>query len=72
MLSLRGKFGRCAAVFRSPCMGVILIKLCSGFVEIALLFWCSPVGLLHALRASSLENTSGRLLLNGDNIIYNF
>ena len=29
------------------CMGVILIKLQSGFVEITLLCWCSPVGLLH-------------------------
>ena len=29
------------------CMGVILIKLQSGFVEIALLCWCSPVGFLH-------------------------
>ena len=28
-------------------MGVILLKLQSGFVEIALLCWCSPVGLLH-------------------------
>ena len=29
------------------CMAVILIKLQSGFVEIALLCWCSPVGFLH-------------------------
>ena len=29
------------------CMGVILIKLQSGFVEIALLCWCFPVGFLH-------------------------
>ena len=29
------------------CMGVILIKLQSSFVEIALLCWCSPMGLLH-------------------------
>ena len=29
------------------CMGVILIKLRGGFFEIALLCWCSPVGLLH-------------------------
>ena len=29
------------------CMSVILIKLQRGFVEIALLCWCSPVGLLH-------------------------
>ena len=28
-------------------MSVILIKLQSDFVEIALLCWCSPVGLLH-------------------------
>ena len=30
------------------CMSVILIKLQSGFIEIMLLCWCSPVGLLHA------------------------
>ena len=53
-------------------MGVILIKLQSSFVEIALLRWCSPVGLLHVWGASSLENTSGGLLLNGDNCVYNF
>ena len=29
------------------CMGVILIKLQSGFVQIVLLCWCSPVRLLH-------------------------
>ena len=29
------------------CMGVILMKLQSDFVEIAILCWCSPVGLLH-------------------------
>ena len=31
--------------------------------------WCSPVGLLHAWGASSLDNASGGLLLNGDNFI---
>ena len=54
------------------CVGVILIKLQSGFVEIALLRCCSPVGLLHVLGVFFLENTSGRLFLNGDNFIYNF
>ena len=54
------------------CVGVVLIKLQSGFVEIALLRCCSPVGLLHVWGASFLENTSGGLLLNGDNFIYNF
>ena len=54
------------------CMDVILIKLQSGFVEIALLRWCTPVGLLHVWGASSLENTFGGLLLNGDNFTYNF
>ena len=54
------------------CMGVILIKLESGFVEVALLRCCSPVGLLHVWGASSLETTSGKLLPNGDNFVYNF
>ena len=31
------------------CMRVILIKLQSGFVEIALLCWCSPVGSIIVL-----------------------
>ena len=53
------------------CMDVILIKLQSGIAEMALLRCCSPVGLLHVWGASFLENTSGGLLLNGDNIIYN-
>ena len=54
------------------CVGVILIKLQSGFVEIALLRCCSPVGLFHIWGESPLENTSEGLLLNGDNFIYNF
>ena len=52
------------------CMSVILIKLESGFVENALLRCCSPVGLL--LFWEALQNTSGGLLLKGDNLIYNF
>ena len=54
------------------CVGVILTKLQSGFVEIALLHCCSPVGLLHVCRASFLQNTSEGLLLNKYNFIYNF
>ena len=54
------------------CVGLILIKLQSGFVEIAFLHCCSPVGLLHVCGASSLGNTSGGLLLNRDNFIYDF
>ena len=54
------------------CLGVNLTKLQSGFVEIALMRCCSPVGLLHVWGVSSLENTSGGLLLNGYNFIYNF
>ena len=41
------------------CVGVILIKLQSGFVEIALLRCCFPVGLLHVWGTSSFENKSG-------------
>ena len=55
-----------------PCVGVISIKLRSGFVDIALLHCCSPVGWLHVCRASFLENTSGGLLLNKHNFIYDF
>ena len=33
---------------------------------------CSPVYLLDACRASSLGNTSGGLLLNRDDFIYDF
>ena len=55
------------------CVGVILVKLqICGFVEIALLLCCSPVGLFYAWGASFSENTSGGLLLNKDNFIYNF
>ena len=54
------------------CVGVILIKLQSGFIEIALLHCCSPVGLLHVCRASFLESTYGGLLLNEDNFTYDF
>ena len=51
------------------CVDVVLTMLQSDFVEIALLYCCSPVGLLHICRASFLENTSGGLLLNKDNFI---
>ena len=54
------------------CMGVILKKLQSGFVVIAFLDCCSPVGLLHVCRGSFLEKNSGGLFLNKDNLIYNF
>ena len=49
-------------------MGVISIKLQSGFVKVAFLHCCSPVGFL--CRASFLQNTSGGLLLNKHNLIY--
>ena len=45
------------------CVGMILIKLQSGFVEIMLLHYCSLVGLCHVCRASFLEKTSRRLIL---------
>ena len=41
-----------------PGMGVISIKLQSGFAEIALLRGCSHVDLLRICMASFLENTS--------------
>ena len=44
----------------------------SGFVEITILHCSSPMGLLHVYRASISENTSGGLLLNKDNLIYDF
>ena len=47
-------------------------KVESGFVDIAPLHCCSPVGLLHVCRASFLENTSEGLPLNKDNFIYDF
>ena len=53
-------------------MGVISVKLQSGFVEIALLRGYSPVGLLRVCRASFLETTSGGLFLNIDNFMYDF
>ena len=55
-----------------PCMGVISIKLQSGFVEIAFLRVCSPVGSFRICTVFLLENTSGGLLLNIDSFIYNF
>ena len=55
-----------------PCMGVISVKLQSGLVGIALLHVCSPVGSLRIWTVPLLENTSGVLLLNIDNFIYNF
>ena len=54
------------------CVGVILIKLQSGLVEVALLHCCAPVSWIHFCRASFLSNTSGRLLLSKYNFIYGF
>ena len=54
------------------CMGVISLKLQNGFVGIALLRGCSPVGLLGICTAYFLQNTPGGLLLNIDNFMYNF
>ena len=58
-------------------MGMVSVKLQSGFVEILLLHFCSLVGLFHVCRASLLESNSGELLLNKDNfyiwfLIYSF
>ena len=54
------------------CVGVILIKLQSDFIEIVLLFCYSLGNLLHVWGAYSFKNTPGGLLLNRDNFIYNF
>ena len=54
------------------CVCVILIKLQKGFAEFALLHYYSPVSLLHVCRGSSLQNTSGVLLLSKYNFIYDF
>ena len=45
------------------CRGVILIKLQSNFIEIALRHGCSPVNLLHIFRTPFPRNTSEWLLL---------
>ena len=47
-----------------PCRSVISIKLLCNFVEITLRHGCSPVNLLHILRAPFIKNTSGWLLLD--------
>ena len=44
------------------------LKLITSFIEITLR--CSPVNLLHIFRTSFLKNTSGRLLLRVDCIIF--
>ena len=46
------------------CRNAISVKLLCNFIEIALRHGCSPVNLLHILRAPSPKNTSGRLLLS--------
>ena len=46
-----------------PCRSEISKKLLCKFLEIALRHGCSPVTLLHILRAPFLKNTSGWLLL---------
>ena len=42
----------------------LLPKLICNFIEITLLYGCSPVNLLHIFRAPFTKNTSGRLLLS--------
>ena len=69
--------GRCSAgvlqIFRGASLiGCDSIKLQGSFFEIILLHSYSPIGLLHICRASFLENSSGGLLLNTDNFIYDF
>ena len=46
------------------------LKLISNFIEITLRHGCSPVNLLHIFRTSFLKNTSARLLLRVDCIIF--
>ena len=46
------------------------LKLISNFIEITLRHGCSPVNLLHIFRTSFLKNTSGRLILRVDCIIF--
>ena len=46
-----------------PCRSMVLIKLWSNFIKIALWEGSSPVNLLHIFRTPFLKNTSGRLLL---------
>ena len=46
-----------------PCRSVISIKLLCNFIEIALLYECSPVNLLHISKTPYLKNTPGRLFL---------
>ena len=48
-----------------PCGSVISIKSLCSFIEIALLYGCLPVNLLHIFRALFLKNTTGGLLLKG-------
>ena len=48
---------------KHPCRSVVLIKLQSSFIEIALRHWCSPVNLLRIFRTFFAKNTSGWLLL---------
>ena len=55
-----------------PCMSVISIKFQSGVAGVALLHICSLVGSFRICTIFLLENTSGGLLLNIDNFIYNF
>ena len=46
-----------------PCQSMISIKFLCNFIEITLWHWCTPLNLLHILRATFSKNTSGRLLL---------
>ena len=46
-----------------PCRSVISIKLQNNFIEITLRHGCSPVNLLHVVRAPFPKNTPGGLLL---------
>ena len=46
-----------------PCQSVILVKLQSNFIEMALQHGCSPVNLLPIFTTRFPKNTSGRLIL---------
>ena len=68
VFSRRRVFCECAANFRGVSVRARdFNKVEKRFVEIVLLHCCSPVCLLLVCRASSSKNTSGGLLLNGDN-----
>ena len=66
MFSEKGVLKTCSKFTgEHPCGSVILIKSLCSFIEIALLYGCLPVNLLHIFRAPFLKNITGWLLLKG-------